>query len=147
MVSCPLCPGVLCVRCVRVTFQLTIWCCRSWAVPRWDCPERGRPSPLGSCTTGRWAASGRSWRHESSNLRREGGKKSVIDRPSFSLAPVWSRGQKVEPPRATYSIFGFWWRKASDAPWRCFHWHKTPPGPWQGREEATGKEAVSCLGF
>lgn len=34
----------------------------------------------------------------------------------------------------TYLIFGFWWRRASDAPWRCFRSHKTRPAPWQGPE-------------
>lgn len=32
----------------------------------------------------------------------------------------------------TYLTFGFWWRKASASPWRCFHSHRTPPAPWGG---------------
>lgn len=31
----------------------------------------------------------------------------------------------------TYWIFGFWWRRASDAPWKCSHSHRTPPAPYK----------------
>lgn len=29
----------------------------------------------------------------------------------------------------TYLTFGFWWRKASASPWRCFHSRRTRPAP------------------
>lgn len=29
----------------------------------------------------------------------------------------------------TYLTFGFWWRKASASPWKCFRSHRTPPAP------------------
>ena len=33
------------------------------------------------------------------------------------------------PVDCTYLTFGFWWRKASASPWRCFRSHRTPPAP------------------
>lgn len=38
---------------------------------------------------------------------------------------------------STYLIFGFWWRKASDAPWRCSRSHKTLPAPYREERERT----------
>lgn len=48
----------------------------------------------------------------------------------------WEKG----PATSTYLIFGFWWRKASVAPWRCSRSRRTRPAPWQGREG----EELSC---
>lgn len=33
------------------------------------------------------------------------------------------------PVSYTYLTFGFWWRKASASPWRCFRSRRTPPAP------------------
>lgn len=114
----------------------TICCCRWGHSVVLRCgwrrrPDQGCPSPLWWCTGGRWATSGRSWTHESWGLKVYRGTQQWLQCVCMCLYVVWP---KVQPWGGTYLIFGFWWRRASDAPWRCFHSHKTRPAPWQGPE-------------